>query len=273
MELNITVDHIKHILIESAIVDTIVPSSVLRSKKNDVIDGYSSIILSLLNIRLNNESRDYKVLNTIINKAQDSTILEELDIFIVRVSTIVKEKLVKLDIDVDLDQLILDLNTILNNISRESVLGIYVTMDVSVFNIFRKHIFALSKPSLSRDELFVYKKYMKAYIEWVVTEPKKFRLAINNIVCSVNRNELRSRESISNVSNVRSILLGILELDYNRDVLNTAVLLLIYRNYWMVIPEGIMVLKLRRRLGRLTDRLLSSVNTDTEFKLKKELKC
>ncbi len=269
MKLDITVEHIKRVIVKSNLIETITPISLLASRRNDLIDGYSSIILSLLNTRLNNDSRDYKVLNTIINKDQDPIIVDELKIFIVKISNLLKDELANSGVNVNTDELILDLSTIINNISREGILGIYVSMDVSIFNTFRKHVFALSKSDLSKDELHTYKKYIKSYVDWVINEPKKFRLAINNITCSVNRNELRLRESIDNVSNVKSILLDIVESDYDRDILNTAVLLLIYRNYWMVIPEEIMVLKIRRRLGRMTDRLLSVISTDFEFKLKR----
>jgi hypothetical protein len=268
--LRVSVEHIKEIIVNySNIANTIVPKHLSISYRNDIIDGYSSIILSLLNTRLNTESRDYRVLNTIINKAQDTVITPELELFLAQVSMVVRDVLSMMNITIDIEQLITDLNTVINNVAREGVLGIYAVMDVSTFNTFRKHIFALSKEELSKDELLTYKKYMKTYIDWVVNEPKKYRLAINTITSNVRRDELKSRESIEHMSKVSNTLLGILENDYDRNVLSVAMQLLIYRNYWMVIPDEVMVLKIRRRLGRLTDRLLSSIYEESEFKIKK----
>jgi hypothetical protein len=268
--LRVSVEHIKEIIVNySNIANTIVPKHLSISYRNDIIDGYSSIILSLLNTRLNTESRDYRVLNTIINKAQDTVITPELELFLAQVSMVVRDVLSMMNITIDIEQLITDLNTVVNNVAREGVLGIYAVMDVSTFNTFRKHIFALSKEELSKDELLTYKKYMKTYIDWVVNEPKKYRLAINTITSNVRRDELKSRESIEHMSKVSNTLLGILENDYDRNVLSVAMQLLIYRNYWMVIPDEVMVLKIRRRLGRLTDRLLSSIYEESEFKIKK----
>lgn len=268
MKLNITVEDINEIIVNSNIVDTIVPKTLMNSKKNDIVDAYSSIILSVLNTRLNTESRDYRVLNTIINKAHDVVVIDELELFIVKISMVVRDVLSMMGINIDIEQLITDLNTVINNIAREGVLGIYAIMSVPVFNTFRKHVFTLSKDTLSKDELYTYRKYMKSYIDWVTNEPKKFRLAINTITSNVRRDELKSRETIEYTSKAKSILLDILDVEYDSSILNIAMQLMIYRNYWMVIPDDVMVLKIRRRLGRFTDRLLSSLHNELEFKLK-----
>ena len=262
MKLKITEEQLKEIIVNSNLVDSVVPISVKSMFRNDITTAYSSIVLSLLNTRLNPESRDYKVLNTIINKTQEVVIVPEMELFIVKLSMLVRDTLSMMDINIDIEQLITDLNTVINNVAREGVLGIFAVMDVSTFNTFRKHIFAVSKEELSKDELHTYKKYMKTYIDWVINEPKRFRLAINTISGNTHKTEP------INASRAKSILLDMFKCEYDASVLTVAVQLLICKNYWMVIPDETMVLKIRRRLGRFTDRLTISLYKPSEFKLK-----
>lgn len=269
MKLEISVEDLKEIIVNSNIIDTIIPKSLMASKRNELIDAYSSIILSLLNTRLSDDSRDYRVLNSLINKDYDVVINSDLELFIVMISKVVRDVLVMMNININIEQLITDLTTVINNVAREAVLGIYAVMDIPTFNTFRKHIFTLTKMELSKNDMDMYKKYLKTGIDWMLANPKQFRLAINTITSNVNRKELASREDDIRVSKVKEILTNMISTDYETDVLNKITQLLIYRNYWMVIPDDIMVLKIRRRLGRYTDRLLSILDDNSEFKIKR----
>lgn len=269
MKLNVTMEEIREIIINSNIVDSILSTSTSPIDRIEVIYAYSSIILALLNIRLETDSKEFKALNTIINKAHESILTSELELFSLKISVCVRDALYNMGIDINGYQLITDIYTVLNNIARESVLGVYIPMDIHRFNTIRKHIFTLTKSELSKEDLITFKKYMIILMSWVSSNPKQVRLAINTITSNVSRKELISREDINRVDKIKSILMSILgnsiiDVRY----LNVAIKLLIYRNYWMVIPDEIMVLKNRRRLGRLTDRLLSTLDDNSDFKIK-----
>lgn len=266
MSLKITVEDIKEIIVEHQILlDSLISTDTPSDIKKYIIDAYSDIIMSLLNIRVNNEVRDCKILNTIINKDHDMVITHKADLFIVKISILVRAVLELKGIKIDVEQLITDLSVVINTIGREGVMGIYAPMDVNTFNIFRKHVFSITNATLSKNEMDAYIKSLKMLINWSVDNPKQFRLAINKTTLSVSRKELYCRESPEYISNVKRLLLDVVKTDYNDAILSVATKLLIYRNYWMVIPDDVMVLKLRRKLGRYTDRLLTPIN---DIKLK-----
>lgn len=268
MSLEISIEDLKEIILKSNLIDSITPSTLMVSKKNELVEAYSSIILSLLNTRLCDDSKDYRLLNSLINKGYDTTITDELELFIVKLSMVVRDVLNMMGININIEQLITDLITVVNNVSREAVLGIYATMNVSAFNTFRKHVFTLTKMELSKNDMDMYKKYLRIVIDWMLNNPKQFRLAINTITSNVSRKELISKENNVRVLKVNELLLTMISTEYESDILNKVTLLLIYRNYWMVIPDEVMVLKIRRRLGRYTDRLLSILDGNSMFKIK-----
>ncbi len=250
-------EEIETILKNSALME-VIPSDVSAISKDLLIRGYSKLIYSI--IVMDSDSKEKSILNKIYFKNQ-ANVLDES--YLVVLNKVVSAFRGKLSGDTYIS-LSVDLELLMNNIAIEGVLPYALYLEPDVFTVLRKHIYGATKTTLSAVELSEYKRFLYSVYNWINDKPYQLRHAIN-VIRSTSKmvNVTISNDELSNYI-IDTVLLNIVD-----DA--RMVTLLKYPTFWRHVPDEVMHVRSRRKLGRYVSRQMNSI-IQNEFKINRKEK-